>query len=228
MTFVGGILLASLLGSVHCAAMCGAFVCTYAGTAHDGGRVAPHAAYHFGRLISYVTLGAIAGAIGRGVDGIGALAGIGRGAAIVAGVLMVLWASGNIATAFGARIRVTGPEFAQRWLWRAVQRVRNAPPMWRSGTLGLVTTLLPCGWLYAFVATAGATASPFIGAAVMATFWIGTAPALIAVAAGARRALGPLAQRLPLVSAAFVLVLGLLAITGRMQPIAHSVMMHGH
>ena len=51
------VLAASLLGSPHCAAMCGGFVCFYAGAgrAHRAGR--RHVAYNAGRLVSYVLLG---------------------------------------------------------------------------------------------------------------------------------------------------------------------------
>src|SRR6185503_12294429 len=92
MTLLLSILAASLLGSVHCAAMCGGFVCLYAGTGttHDV-RVRPHAAYNLGRLASYLFLGALAGSVGRGIDQIGGIAGVGRLAAIVGGALMVAW-----------------------------------------------------------------------------------------------------------------------------------------
>ena len=62
MTLLLAVLGASLLGSVHCAAMCGGFVCLYSGTGasrHKG--AAPHAAYNAGRLVSYLLLGALAG-----------------------------------------------------------------------------------------------------------------------------------------------------------------------
>ena len=92
MTLLLSVLGASLLGSVHCAAMCGGFVCLYSGTgsARQTG-AAPHAAYNAGRLFSYLLLGALAGSVGHGVDRIGGVAGIGRLAAIIAGALMVVW-----------------------------------------------------------------------------------------------------------------------------------------
>ena len=51
MTFALAVLVASLLGSVHCAAMCGAFTCLYApaGSTWRESRNA-HAAYNVGRL----------------------------------------------------------------------------------------------------------------------------------------------------------------------------------
>ena len=56
----GSVLLASLLGSPHCAGMCGGFVCFYSG--QDGrGQTRAHAAYNLGRLVSYLVLGLLAG-----------------------------------------------------------------------------------------------------------------------------------------------------------------------
>ncbi|HUX32948.1 MAG TPA: hypothetical protein VMV51_03680, partial [Gemmatimonadaceae bacterium] len=45
----------------------------------------------------------------------------------------------------------------------------------------------------------------------------GTVPVLLALGLGAQRLLGPMARRLPLASAALVLVLGLLSIAGRVR-----------
>jgi len=65
MAFALVVLVASLLGSVHCAAMCGAFTCLYANPVERGrpigGELPPHLAYNLGRLAAYVALGALAG-----------------------------------------------------------------------------------------------------------------------------------------------------------------------
>lgn len=232
MTLLAGVLIASVLGSAHCAAMCGAFVCTYVGTRGDiGSGALPHAAYHGGRLVSYTLLGAAAGTLGAGVEWIGSLAGFQRAATIVAGILMVAWAATAIAAAAGFRLRTSAPAWIPRALGSAIAKVRSVPPATRAGVIGLLTTILPCGWLYVFVATAGATGSALGGATVMAVFWIGTVPALLAVGLGARRVLGPLGARLPVLSAVVVLVLGALALTGKVSaPLeAHgSVEHHAH
>lgn len=219
MSLVAGVFIASLLGSVHCAAMCGAFVCNYVGSRSDVGTGgAPHAAYHGGRLVSYAMLGAVAGWIGNGVEWMGNLAGVQRAAAIAAGALMILWAMSAIASAAGIRVPGGAPAWMPRALGAAVARVKSARPVPRAAAIGLLTTLLPCGWLYVFVATAAATGNAAAGAGVMTVFWLGTVPALMAVAFGARRALGPLGRRLPLASAVLVLVLGALAVAGRVRP----------
>ncbi len=216
MTLLLGVLAASVLGSVHCAAMCGSFTCLY--NQRGAGEWHRHAAYHAGRLLSYVLLGLIAGGVGARVNDLGRLAGVGRAAAIVAGTLMVVWALDAIMGTMGMRSRLArAPEWMQRALGRVLLAGRDVGATGRALLVGLVTTLLPCGWLYTFVAVAGGTGSSIGGAAVMAVFWIGTVPMLLAVGAGAARLLGPFARRLPVMSAVVVLVLGLLSIAGKLH-----------
>jgi sulfite exporter TauE/SafE len=216
-TLVLAVLFASLLGSVHCAAMCGAFVCFYANTnsaaASWRSDTASHAAYNLGRLVSYVSLGLIAGALGAMLDRAGFLAGVGNVAAIVAGVLMIGWGVNAILLARGVQLPVPAvPEAWQHAMGAALQRVRNQPSVVRAAVTGLLTTLLPCGWLYAFVVTAGGAGTPLRGALVMLVFWAGTLPMMLAVGYGAQRVFGPLRTRLPLASAAIIVLLGLLSI----------------
>jgi sulfite exporter TauE/SafE len=169
-----------------------------------------------------VVLGAVAGAVGARVNDLGRLAGVGRAAAIVAGALMVVWALDRIGISFGMRSRLTrAPEWMQRMMRRVLLVGRDANETGRALLIGLVTTLLPCGWLYTFVAVAGSTGSMTSGAAVMAVFWVGTVPMLLAVGAGAARLLGPFARRLPMASAVVVLALGLLSIAGKLEAPIH-------
>lgn len=218
MTLLAGVLLASLVGSIHCAAMCGGFVCAYAGTGAARGLAGlpAHLAYNAGRLVSYVTLGLAAGAIGARVDDLGRLAGVARGAALLAGALMVAWALAMIGASFGTRPPgMLAPEWLKRRLGSLLVAMRDEPPVARAAITGLLTTLLPCGWLYTFVVSAGGTGSPIAGAGAMLAFWLGTLPMMLAFGFGAQRVLGPLARRLPLAAATLVLVLGLLSIAGR-------------
>jgi sulfite exporter TauE/SafE len=96
-------------------------------------------------------------------------------------------------------------------------RLGGRPPALRALLLGLFTTLLPCGWLYAFVATAAGTGSVSAAVMVMAAFWLGTVPMLAGLGLASRRALGPLRRQLPAVTAALLLIIGLLTITGRLH-----------
>lgn len=232
MTLALAVLVASLLGSVHCAAMCGAFVCFYNARAPGAQpsrreEMAGHAAYNLGRLVSYVALGIVAGTLGRSLDGVGAFAGVQRAAAITAGMLMVMWGGYSVVLASGGRMpSPAAPERWRRAMGSVLLRVNTQPPVVRAAATGLATTLLPCGWLYAFVVTAGATASPARGALVMLVFWSGTLPIMLAAGLGARRMMGRFGPRMPVVSGALVIVLGLLTIVGRMGMAAPHAM-HG-
>ena len=226
MTLVVGVLLASLLGSVHCAAMCGAFTCLYRPAAVRGAWHA-HAAYNAGRLVSYATLGALAGTLGARVNELARGTRVAMPAAALAGILMILWAASTIGASAGVRVPVTlAPVWAKRLLGRALVAVRDSSATTRAGLIGLLTTLLPCGWLYTFVVVAGGSGRPGSGVAVMLAFWAGTVPMMATVGVAAGRMLGPVQKRLPLVSAAVVLVLGLLSLAGKLH--APAAIDHAH
>lgn len=202
MIVLAGVLLASLLGSVHCAAMCSAFACL----ANGGGRRG--AFYHGGRLVAYVLLGTAAGLVGVGLDRAGLIASVQRTAALVTSVALVCWGLVQLRQALRARRTVSASPWAGT-LARLLHRTSAWDARTRAAAIGLTTGLLPCGWLWAFVATAMGTGSPARGALVMFVFWAGTVPMLAAVAAGARR-WGPIARvRWPLASASLVVALGL-------------------
>lgn len=216
MLLVIGVLVASLLGSVHCAGMCGGFVCFYAGGAGSGTRA--HVAYNVGRLASYLFLGLVAGMVGATVDRFGALAGLSRGAAVLSGTLMVAWGLSTLLAARGVRWpRLEGRLGGQNPLGKLLARVRGRSAIVRASTTGLLTTLLPCGWLYAFVAAAAGTGRVDRALLTMGVFWLGTLPMMLAVGYGVQRLSGPLRTRLPVVTATAVVVMGLLSIAGKLR-----------
>jgi hypothetical protein len=217
-----GIFVASLAGSPHCAAMCGPFLAFAAAgdgaSPTHGGRVPPLVAYHGGRLISYLLLGVAAGTLGAGVERLGNLAGLGRAAAIVSGVLMVAWGVQAFLAHVGWRARLHAPGILHRSLGAVVGRVGGLSSFARAGVIGLATALLPCGWLYVFVASAGGTGSPARAALVMLLFWSGTLPVMATMGMGLQRLAGPARRHLPLVTATIVVAIGLFTIAGRLRP----------
>lgn len=221
----GSVFVAGLLGSAHCAGMCGSFACLASGG--DATRGAPSlrssAAYNGGRLLSYVLLGTMAGAAGAGLDRAGSVAGLARPAAVVAGVLLILWGLASLLSALGVRVPVLDipPALATR-IARAVRAVQERPPALRALSIGALSAALPCGWLYAFVATSAAAGSALGGATVMAAFWLGTVPMMMAVGLGAQRLLGPFRRRLPVVTASVLVILGVLTVAGRLGTSAHA------
>lgn len=207
---------ASLLGSPHCAAMCGGFVCFFSGQEGARPSATTHAVYHAGRLLAYMLLGLAAGMAGAGFDLAGRMAGFQRPAAVAAGILLILWGGAGLAAAAGIGRRATAaPAGFRLLLTRVIAALADKPPVVRALAIGLLTALLPCGWLYVFVATAAGTGSAPAGALVMAAFWAGTVPVLAGVGALAQRAAGPLRARIPVLTAAALVVLGLLSVAGK-------------
>lgn len=220
---------ASLLGSLHCAGMCGGLVAFYAGTDASSGlrRMVSHGIYNGGRLAGYVLLGLAAGALGAALDVAGSLAGIQRVAMPVAGVVMIAWGLVALLQIRGFRLfrhAADGP--LQRRIRRAFAVASRKPPVVRAGTVGLLSALLPCGWLWAFVVTAAGTGSAASGALVMVAFWAGTVPVLLAIGVGAQVVATPIRRFAPSITAVLLVVLGLLAIVGRPPTAAAAIQKH--
>ncbi|HVP37803.1 MAG TPA: sulfite exporter TauE/SafE family protein [Candidatus Saccharimonadales bacterium] len=210
----------ALLGSPHCAGMCGGFVVFYSGQAPDRARRwLAHAAYSVGRLVSYAALGALAGALGAGVERLGAAAGLARAAAVGAGALMVLWGGAALLRALGARLpELPLPAGGPRPVAGALRALREQPAAARALALGLLSTLLPCGFLYAYVAVAAGTGSAALGALTLTAFWLGTLPVMTGLGLVAQRAFGPLRRYLPVATATVLIAVGALMVAGRLQP----------
>lgn len=221
LALAGSVFVAGLIGSAHCAGMCGSFACLASGGDSSRGpaRLRSTAAYNVGRLLSYAALGALAGAAGAGLDAAGEIAGFARPATIVAGVLLMLCGLASLAAVLGLRIPMLDvpPALATR-VAAAVRVVQDRPPAVRALAIGALSAALPCGWLYAFVATSAAAGSALGGAMVMSAFWLGTVPLLAAVGLGAQRLLGRFRSRLPVVTASVLVILGALTVAGRFAP----------
>lgn len=221
--WLGAIWFASVLGSVHCAAMCGPFACLAA--SHGGPpRLASHWTYQAGRLGGYLLLGALAGGAGHWLDQASIAAGLGRVAAGIMAVLLLGWGLHALLTHRGNRLgELRLPDAVTRRAGAMLRALSRQPSALRGSATGLLTALLPCGWLWVFVAAALGTGSALTGAMVMAVFWAGSVPALALVVAGAARLAGRWQPRLPLVSAGVIVLMGLasLAIQLDLIPAAH-------
>ena len=215
---LGSVLGASLVGSLHCAAMCGPLQGLYLDPTHAArARWTGPLAHALGRLGAYVTLGALAGGVGAVVEVAGRLAAIQRAAMIVAASAVIAWGMLALAAALGAPV----PRLRPRAWNRAVVRIRRRRPAARAALVGLLSAALPCGWLWAFVLVAAGTGSLAGGAAVMATFWLGTVPMMVGLGAIAGRLVHRFGARLPFVTAATLIGLGVVALAAR-TPVLHA------
>jgi sulfite exporter TauE/SafE len=215
-----GVALASLAGSLHCAAMCGGFVAAYASTG-DGSsasRARAHALYNGGRLTAYTALGAMAGALGGALDLAGRAAGVAHVAAIATGSLLLLTGvAGLVPRPKVVRLRRRAPRPIARRVTALLASFRDKPPTVRAALLGLCSALLPCGWLYAFAALAASTGSALNGAWLMTAFWLGSLPMLLGMGLSLHTIAKRFWARLPRLRPVLVLGVGVITLLSRFQ-----------
>lgn len=218
LALIGAVFVFSLMGSLHCAGMCGPFLLFAVGS--ESGRPARahylHGAYHIGRLLTYTVLGVIAGFLGQALDFGGSMLGVQRIAAILAGTLMIAFGIAVTLRAIGKNVsQPRPPKFLQKVVSRGHAVAMDLEPTQRALAIGLLTTLLPCGWLYTFAIAAAGTGSPIYGALTMATFWAGTLPVMVSLGVGLRALTGPLRKHVPIISALAVVAVGVATVFGR-------------
>ncbi len=204
----------SLLGSSHCAGMCGPFVILASGKEQASARQLRTAltSYHLGRLLSYSLLGAMAGLLGYGVLGFGSLVGMADTIIPLSGGLLVAYGLGVILYDIlrPHRVLVSMPAFLQGWLKQGYRSSMSLAPWKRAATIGFYSGFLPCGWLYAFLMMALGVGSPLGGLSVVLVFWLGTLPALTGLTLGVRQLGGWFHLRKAELSAVACVVFGLI------------------
>jgi hypothetical protein len=186
---ISAALLAGLIGSPHCVGMCGSFALAC------GGRVSHTAAWHAGKILTYASLGALAGLLGDVIPGPSWVA------TAVSAALVVWFAAGLAGLTPEPALRIPG-------LTRLATRAAARGDLGSRFLFGMANGLLPCGLVYAALGISVASGDVATGAAAMAAFGLGTVPALAAFALGVRRlaAERPWTRR---VLAVLVLVAGL-------------------
>ena len=211
------IFILSLLGSGHCAGMCGGFAIF--GAQGSSSRWRYHLNYNFGRLVTYMLLGGIAGFIGGSIDALGFLGGVAHLAAIILGGFF-------IAVGMSRFIEKDIPILTQvvRFLNEKIfvhyarlrEKLAGGHRTTRPLLIGLLSALLPCGWLYSFVAAAGATGSVSMAVLTMAIFWLGTLPIMLSIGRLTQIALQRWGLESSRITAALLIVAGLFAISGHL------------
>jgi uncharacterized protein len=218
---LAAVFVASLLGSLHCAGMCGPFVAF--ATLHAKNSKPKRSvsfqlqlAYHGGRLVSYTALGTAAGLLGATLNLGGSLLGVGKVAGIFAGGLLIVVGLSRVMSLAGLRLPAMPAAAWVRRLAAAGQAVAfRLTPLKRALLIGVLTAVLPCGWLYAFVAVAAGTGQAWYGALVLLVFWSGTVPILASIGAGFGQLLLRAGRPFQWAIALIVMGLGLQSIAGR-------------
>ena len=166
----------------HCIGMCGGIVIAYSSRKVDAQwssmmQGIAHLVYSFGRITTYVMLGAIFGAIG----GVAQFNGYTTAAmTIVAGIFMIL-AGLSLLGKFEFLTKLEHSFSGSKWYQHAFRQVLQSKSLYSFYILGLLNGLLPCGLVYFFAVTAASTGSPLWGALVMFIFGLSTIPALFSL-----------------------------------------------
>lgn len=210
---LGTVFVASVLGSLHCVGMCGPFALLAGASKEKKAAWAPTAAYSLGRLVTYAIIGFVFGALGMALNAGTAFATWQQSATYVAGTLMIL--VGCIALLRHWGVRVALPKVfqpIQGLLQKGFSRTKRMKPVARALTIGALTSLMPCGWLYTFAITAAGTGSPWYGMLLMSVFWAGTVPIMTALVFGFNRIGRSFQKRVPVLMASLVIVVGVFTI----------------
>lgn len=171
-----------LAGSLHCVAMCGP-LCIVASSPsrrraslpivadehavlHDSGQ-APAVSYQLARIAGYAALGAIFGALGHQLD-------------LSLNVSVSKLLPFLLVTLLVAQAMDLKPRFAPNLSIARLARFRPKGPIPFALFVGGITALIPCGFLYSTLPLAISAGTPAHGAALLAAFALGTAPALVA------------------------------------------------
>lgn len=173
----------AFLGSFgHCIGMCGGIIIAYSSTKIDDKwlkqkQAFAHILYSFGRILTYVILGAIFGFLG----GVAMFNNMANGLLLIfAGIIMVLTGlslSGKIKflTLIEHSVSKNG------WYQKLFRELLQTKTLISFFILGMLNGLLPCGLVYFFAITAASTASAASGALVMLIFGLSTIPALFSL-----------------------------------------------
>ncbi|MGB7344193.1 MAG: sulfite exporter TauE/SafE family protein [Pirellulaceae bacterium] len=218
---ISAVATASLLGSMHCVGMCGPLAIWASGAGDSAGKKTVAIAtflYHIGRLLTYMIAGLIAGFIGSAIEIGGQWMGYQVMAARVVGAIMIVVGVMKlyqlVRPSAGAG-KVVRPSRIGGILVKARPFLFRLPIWARGLTTGMLTTLLPCGWLYLFALIAAGTGSPLMGPVVMFAFWLGTVPALTGLIAGTRLLSKPFGLMVPIAAAILLIVGGGFTASGR-------------
>jgi sulfite exporter TauE/SafE len=189
-----------LVGSLHCAGMCGPLTLALPQLPGSAlGFVPSRLAYNLGRVLTYSLLGLICGLAGKAIS----LAGFERGLSIALGVALL---TGLFVS---RKLVISSSRLVERLKSRMGMLLRRRS-FSSQCLLGFLNGLLPCGLVY--VACAGAASSENVlhASAYMAVFGAGTVPMMLAIALSGR--LVPFSLRLKLAKAVPVSVMILAAL----------------
>jgi uncharacterized protein len=173
----------AFLGSFgHCVGMCGGIVIAYSSTKIRSEwskkiQAIAHLLYSFGRITTYMILGALFGLVGGVVTFDNMTSGI---FLLITGLMMVL-----VGLSLMGKIKfltVLEHSCSKSPLYQnTFKSLLGSDSLFSFYLLGMLNGLLPCGFVYVFAITAASTGSAFWGAFVMLIFGLSTIPSLFSL-----------------------------------------------
>lgn len=172
--------------SLHCVSMCGPLVLTYAVKGSEEGpwyhRLTPNVAYQGAKVVSYMIVGLLLGAVGSffNIDALRPYV------FFIAGAFMIVLGLGMTGRVpWAAKLTPRPPQFLMSAILKLRRKASKDATAGESHLttpvfFGLLTGLLPCGPLMAAQVSAAASGSALTGALGMAAFALGTAPLMVA------------------------------------------------
>ena len=136
--------------------------------------------FNLGRLTTYMTIGALAGAFGQIALAAGARAGFTGAVSLLAGTMAIAFGTalmGWIRDPAGVLLK-GGFDILIRGGARSAFR---APPYFAGFLLGALQGALPCALVYGAASRAAVAGSPSAGLVTMLVFGLGTVPAIFAL-----------------------------------------------
>jgi hypothetical protein len=200
--------LVGLLGSLHCAGMCGPLALAL--PRGEGGAPAfavGRLVYNAGRIVTYALLGAVVGSLGKAV----ALAGWQQAFTVTLGASLILSA---LLPSFLRVVtsRITVAARAAGVLRRSLSTLLGRSSAGVLFLTGLANGLLPCGFVYAALAAAAALGDTAAAVLFMTGFGVGTVPVMFGISLLGPRMLNVLRGRWGMVIPFLTVVLGLLIV----------------
>lgn len=196
-------------GSLHCVGMCGGLVTASCSSNSEIIR------YQAGRLLGYLFLGLMGGALGSVLQLNEASPYLGLLTGLLMGGLFIFWGLKNFK---GERPHLHLPGILGRtygYLYK--QMVSPHQGFSRSFFTGLISIFLPCGLLYGIVISTVALEGTGLALTSMFFFWLGTVPGMVLAPGIVRKVLWPLKKRLPKFYAMGLICLGILTIGVRVS-----------
>lgn len=209
------VIAASIAGSIHCVGMCGGLA--LAASAHNKRGLF---VYHIGRFFGYFCMGALAGLLGAEFIH-SEMKYLSFASTFILGITFLIIGFRIIKD---GQLHIKQPYFLRLFYQKKVGHLleSKASPRISGFLIGLLSPLLPCGWLYGFILIAVATHNPLWGGILLTSFWLGTIPALSGISYLAKKPIKFLNYKAKIFVGIFLIFIGISSVIIKLTTIGPS------